>query len=107
MKAVSMSRDKANFRVEAEASMFEHLAEHLDPALKKKIPPSALRELLSCLADWAYVERNKWLVGFSESVKARATGAPESPASKVQALKERLKPDGESTTFLDALDEIR
>ena len=90
-----------------EESMFKHLADHLDPALKKKIPPSALREVLSCLVDWAYVERNKWLVGFSESVRQRATGQPERPKEQDQALKERLKPDGERTTFLDALDEIR
>jgi hypothetical protein len=87
---------------EIEESMFRHLSEHFDPAIKKKIPATALRELLSCLADWAYVERNKWLVGLSESVKARATGT-----SVGQSLRERLKPDGERTTFLDALDEIR
>lgn len=87
--------------------MFKHLVDHLDPAIKKKIHNSALREVLSSLADWAYVERNKWLVGLSEDVKNRAIGLPESPVSKGQKLKKRLKPDGEGTTFLDALDEIR
>ena len=87
--------------------MFKHLTLHLDPLLKKKIPPATLRELLSCLADWAYVERNKWLVGFSESVRKRASGEPERPATQDEELKDRLKPDGGGTTFLDALDEIR
>lgn len=91
-------------RAKMEESMFKHLSDHLDPALKKKITSATLRELLSCLADWAYVERNKWLVGFSESVRQRAAGQPVTPE---QELKNRLKPDGETTTFLDALDEIR
>jgi hypothetical protein len=91
-----MSITKANYRVQAEESMFRHLSEHLDPGLKRKVPPSALREILSCLADWAYVERNKWLA---------ERGADAKPEH--QELKERLKPDGNGTTFLDAIDEIR
>ena len=102
-----MSVERANFRVQAQDSMFKHLTDHLAPELKKKLPPSALREVLSCLADWAYLERNKWLVGLSESVLKRATGEEPKPVPKDQELKDRLKANEVSTTFLDALDEIR
>lgn len=98
-----MSRVEQVTRQTLEADMFKHLTAHLDPALKKKVSTSTLREVLSCLAEWAYVERNKWLSGFAESVRAKQAVA----AKEAQALKERLKPDGEGSTFLDALDEIR
>lgn len=95
------SRIKAQF----ETAMMDHLKKHMDPQIQKKISSTVLRELLSQLAEWAYVERNKWLVQFSESVRRRSTGEPEVSPNKDQALKERLKSDASS--FLDALDEIR
>lgn len=86
-----------------EASMFKFLQEKMDPQLKAKLPVSVLREVLSYLGEWAYVERNKWLVPSKET--GRGTGQPVEPVSA--ALKERLKPDVVETTFLDALDQIR
>lgn len=98
-----------NVRDPLAEEMFEYLNEHLPVEVKKKIDTPVVRELLDCLAEWAYLQRRKESLLVGERVRKRIEGeAPISHGDLNVKIREMLKPDtGEkSSRFLDALEDI-
>ena len=89
--------------------LFKHLDEKLEPAIKKQMPPRALREALLVLADWVYIDRLQAVTKFTSEVVDRPRKKLSEAIEERMALaeaKERAKELAEKPSFLDALDEI-
>jgi len=88
---VSMAKVKPPTKAQITDEMLAHLKVHLAKDVWSKMTTSVVREVLSCLADWAYSDRL--------NVQSAAI-EPERPKSG------RESPE-EHSSFLDALREIR
>ena len=85
--------------------MFKHLDEHLCSSLKKQIQLPVLKEVLHCLADWAYIRLRIEAISIGDRAFKTLNGSSHVPQREISDM---LKPDigDKPTRFLDALDDI-
>lgn len=91
---------------EIATAMFRRLEDNLDPALKKRLAPTDLREVLLVLADWVYLERFKAVTEFTSDIVKRKTSGEASRVRDAELTEARDRVKEEKPSFLDALGEI-